>query len=326
MTGGLTRFSPAAGCACKLPWSELAEVVGLDHPAAVTDAASVHLAPGLMLVHSVDFGAPIVDDPETAGRIAAVHAMSDLFAVGARPVAGDLILEVPRSMPQRDQVGATLRHAMAEALIAEGVTSIGGHTTLGAEVRIGAAVSGVLDGLRRHTAGARVGDVVVLSKPIGVGLSVNAQQLLDGSVHGSDEWVAWAKRSNRVASDALTAVACSTCTDVTGFGLLGAALAVATASAVRVVLDFERVPLHASARPAVEAGVFSALAEDTLFRVAEGHVFGRGQGEQLTLASPETSGGLLACLPADRVDDLVARAPQFVEVGHVVAGTGIQVS
>lgn len=321
---GITSLSPAAGCACKLPWTELTGVTGAAGPFDLADAGSVPVAGSATILHSVDFGAPLVDDPTTAGTIAAMHALSDIYAVGGEPIAADLILELPRSWPDRESLGSTLRTALVDALRSEGVGSIGGHTTIGSEVRVGASVVGTATAVVRGLTGARAGDALVLSQPLGVGLSVNAVQggLLEPALGA--EWIGSACTSNRRPSEALRAVSCTTSTDVTGYGLLGSALAIAARSEVALTIDFEVVPFFSTSGPAVAAGLFSTLAEDTLFLLAGDRVTSARPVEHLlSLASPETSGGLLACVAPDRLDALLRAVPTMAHIGTVSDGTGV---
>ena len=320
----ITAYAVEGGCACKLPWSELTSVAGLADPFGVSDVGQVVLSDGRLLLHTVDYGPPLVPDSEFAARIAVAHALSDIYAAGGSPITADIVLELPRSMPERASTGATLVRAMDVSLRGEGVNSIGGHTTVGAEIRLGVAVTGLASQTSvRSCAGARDGDLIVLSKPIGIGLCVNSVRAGIANFTRDEDWVLIACQSNKEASALLTSVSCRTATDVTGFGLLGSALTVARQSNVHLEIDWRLVPFFAAAHVALNSGLISPLAEDTMFLVATaGLVDVTDTSIGLALASPETSGGLLACVDPSVLPEV---GSLFTVIGRVKSGEGVRV-
>jgi selenide, water dikinase len=319
----LTEFSTSGGCGCKLPLSALLEVIGENSIESFRDAVDFEVDSKLSVVHSLDFGSPVVDDPVVAGQIAVANALSDIYAVGAKPLGSDILLELSRHDSDRNERGKALVSAMRRTLVAAGVQSIGGHTTLGAEYRIGCSVIGIGSRSPRSAGGARVGDAVVLSKGLGTGLAISAVRLgLNGWEVGSP-WVESAMTTNRAASDLLENVDTATCTDVTGFGLLGALGAIALCSNVALEIDSASVPIFADAIDALGAGVVPTIADDTMLAVTGcNYASGVSWDIRVAFASPETSGGLLATVPVDSVARL---GSGFVVIGRVASGAGVVV-
>ncbi|MCC6989404.1 MAG: selenide, water dikinase SelD, partial [Acidobacteria bacterium] len=206
---------------------------------------------GPALVQTVDFFTPIVDDPYLYGQIAAANSLSDVYAMGGRPVTALAIAGFPEDTLDTDTIRAIFRGGF-DALREAGVALLGGHTVRDKEIKFGYAVTGAVDPAHMWTnAGAQAGDALLLTKPIGTGIIGTAIKF--GRV--PDEVVAAAVASmrtlNKAAAETLRAVTVHACTDITGFGLLGHASEMAAASGVALELDAAAVPLIEGVLPLV---------------------------------------------------------------------------
>lgn len=302
--GGLAGLGPAA------------LLVGL---APFDDAAVLRLSGDLALVTTTDFFPPLVDDPADFGAIAAANACSDVFAMGGRVALALNVAAFPEALPA-EAVEAILAAAAAAVAEAGGVVA-GGHTIRSAEPVFGLAVQGIVHPDRVLTkAGARPGDRLVLSKPLGTGLV-----LTGGAPEAKAAAVSSMRRLNRAAAEALLALpegSVHACTDVTGFGLAGHAWEVAERSGCRLRFDAAALPLLPGAVAAAEAGI--RTGGDARNRA---HLAGRvevapGVGDALdaVVHDPQTSGGLLAAVDPTAVADLLDAGAGFVEVGTVDPG------
>jgi selenide,water dikinase len=315
----LTELTTCGGCAAKLGADALAEalaglglnryedaagvdstglIAGLDPP----DDAAVHLvAPDLAVIGTVDFFPPIVDDPRTFGEIAATNALSDVFAMGGRVLFALSVAAIPEDMPTA-AFRAILDGAASKVREAGG-TLAGGHTIRDPEPKYGLAVIGVAspDRLLRK-GGAAPGDVLLLTKPLGTGLLVSGRR--QGTTSDADLAAAVdsMRRLNRQAAEVLVEHGVRGATDVTGFGLLGHGLEMARASGTRFVLNARSLPALDGALELARAGVETGGAAHNRRFVAPALTVGEGVPEDvLTLAhDPQTSGGLLAAVPAGR--------------------------
>ncbi|MFD0687661.1 selenide, water dikinase SelD [Actinomadura fibrosa] len=302
----LTQYAHGGGCACKIPPGELEEVVagltGAPHAAPELligldtgdDAAVVRLpgaADGMAVVATADFFTPVVDDPYDWGRIAAANALSDVYAVGGRPIVAVNLLAWPREVLPFELAREVLRGGLDVAAEA-GCHIGGGHSVDDAEPKYGMAVTGVArpDLLLRNDRG-RPGMPLSLTKPLGVGV-LNNRHKATGEVfaHAVDSMVALNRDASAAALDAGAVCA----TDVTGFGLLGHLYKLARASGVGAVIDSAAVPYLDGAREAVRDGYVSGGTRRNLDWVAPHTDFGAADEEtRLLLADAQTSGGLL---------------------------------
>lgn len=325
MTGvRLTGYARGGGCACKIPPGELEEavrgltgqagdqvLVGLDDG---DDAAAVLIRADLAVLSTADFFTPVVDDAYDWGRIAAANALSDIYAMGGRPVVAVNLLGWPRDALPLDLLTEVLRGGL-DVASAAGCPVIGGHSIDDPEPKYGMAVTGVADPNRllRNDA-ARPGLPLTLTKPIGVGL-LNNRHKQTGEVFA--EAVAIMTRLNRDAATAALAANIDAATDVTGFGLLGHLHKMCRASGVGAIIDRAAVPVVDGAREALRDGFVSGGTRRNLdwvrphLRTASGV----GEDDLLLLADAQTSGGLL----------VVGELPGHPVVGHTVAGSGIEV-
>jgi selenide,water dikinase len=329
----LTDLATAGGCAAKYSASRLQELlrgfvpaeaenllVGLD-PA--DDAAVYKLDDERALVFTIDFFPPIVDDPDDFGAIAATNALNDVFAMGGKPLLALSVAAMPEELPV-ETVRAIFDGADRQVREA-GAILAGGHTIRDTEPKYGLAVVGTvaLDGIWPKS-GARAGDALYLSKPLGTAL------VLGGAKRGlvdPAEAVRWMRTLNRDAADVLRAFAPSAVTDVTGFGLAGHAHEMATRSGVRVVLEAARLPSLDGALDAARAGVSTAGTRSN--RDYAPVELGAVAPELVELAyDPQTAGGLLISLPRDQgmaLEAQFAAAGLFLaRVGAVEDGMGLQ--
>jgi len=292
-------------------------LVGLD---TFDDAGVFAVSNDLALVQTVDFFAPIVDDPYSFGQIAAANALSDVYAMGGEPLTALNIVGFPTDRLPMEVLAEILRGA-DEKIREAGAVVVGGHSVIDEEVKFGLAVTGRVDPRAMLTnAAAKPGDRLVLTKPIGTGLLATAAKR--GDLAASDERVlidtmaTLNQRASRAARD--VGVRCAT--DITGFGLLGHASHVARASGATLVIRAAAVPVLPGARDAVARGVRTGGAERNRAYLEPLVDWGRtGEVDRELLVDPQTSGGLLVSLPASRVAEYLSAVPGAAEIGQVVA-------
>lgn len=298
----LTHYAHGGGCACKIPPGELEMVVAglLGDPAdddllvgldTGDDAAVVRLADGVAVVATADFFTPVVDDAYDWGRIAAANALSDVYAMGGRPLVAVNLLGWPREVLPFELAKEVLRGGLDVAREAHCHVG-GGHSIDDPEPKYGMAVTGVADPARllRNDAGAP-GDPLSLTKPLGVGV-LNNRHKRTGEVF--PQAVEAMVSLNLLASQAALAAGARCATDVTGFGLLGHLVKLARASGVTAVVHASAVPYLDGARESATAGYVSGGTRRNLAWVGPCTDFGSlPEVERLLLADAQTSGGLL---------------------------------
>jgi selenide,water dikinase len=290
------------------------------------DAGIFRLSDDLALVQTVDFFAPIVDDPFTYGRVAAANALSDVYAMGGEPLTALNIVGFPVKKLPIEVLTEILRGGQA-AVQEAGAVIVGGHTVEDEELKYGLSVTGRVDPRRILTnAGARVGDRLLLTKPIGTGLISTAFKKWRGKMPAEVEtrMIEVMTTLNRDAARAAVALGLSCATDVTGFGLLGHASHVARASHVGLRITVDRVPVLDGAGQAFERGARTAGGErnDAYLKPLVDWGVGRTAFEKALLVDPQTSGGLLIAAAPDLVAEYVQRVPGAAEIGVVVEGDG----
>ncbi len=296
---GATILSRALGRLDPLSRDDV--VVGLDSP---DDAAIVDAGGPRLLVQSVDYFRSIVDDPYTFGRIAANHALGDIFAMGGEPQTALAIATVPYGLEAKVEADLGAMMEGANRVLREaGCALVGGHTSEGAELALGFAVNGlVARGTHLGKGGLAPGDALILTKPIGTGTLLAAD--MRGLARAS--WVAAAlqhmTRSNRDGAAILLRYGARAATDVTGFGLLGHLVEMTRASGVDAALWPDRVPLLAGARESVARGVFSSLQPQNVRLRRAIRDLDRAAKDPLypLMFDPQTAGGLLASVPSER--------------------------
>ena len=278
-------------------------------PESWDDAGVWRLTPTLAVVQTVDFITPIVDDPYDFGRIAAANALSDVYAMGGRPTLALTIVGFPSETADPRILRWMLRGG-ATALAEAGVTLMGGHSVRDREMKLGFAVTGEVHPKRIVTnAGARAGDVLVLTKPVGTGILATA--LKRGRLARADLRLLTGTMAalNAEAADAMRRAGVRAATDVTGFGLLGHALNLARASRRTLRIWGPSVPFLPGATDLAAEGVYAAGLEANLRYVDREVLWPREipLGLRRLLADPQTSGGLLMATPPERVAALLAR-------------------
>lgn len=283
------------------------------------DAGVFRLSDDLALVQTVDFFAPIVDDPYDFGQVAAANALSDVYAMGGQPLTALSIVGFPTGKLPLDVLSTILRGGQDKVHEA-GASLVGGHTINDDEVKFGLAVTGRVHPDRiLSNASAGVGDVLVLTKPIGTGLIATALKRGSASPAHEAALIASMKRLNRDASRAALAVGAKCATDITGYGLLGHASHIARASQVSLQLRVGDVPLLPGAMEAVASGVRTGGAERNDAFVAPDVAWGTAtEAQRALLVDPQTSGGLLVAVPAEHVTDYLSRVDGSVAIGEVV--------
>jgi len=291
------------------------------------DAAVFQMAPDRALVATVDFFTPIVDDAYDFGRIAAANAFSDVYAMGATPLIALNLVGWPRDKVPLELLGDVLRGGQDVAREA-GAFVLGGHSVDDPEPKYGMVAIGEVHPARIVTnAGARPGDALVLTKPIGTGILTTALKRDLLTAADLAPAVAVMTTLNAGAARALRAVDVHAATDVTGFGLLGHLHSLLTASGAAAEVQAAAVPLLARARELAERGAIPGGTRRNLESLTGAVEFAAGLDEatRLLLADAQTSGGLLIALPETQVPALRAalereRAPVAAQVGRVVAG------
>ncbi len=278
------------------------------------------------LVQTVDFFTPVVDDPYTFGQVAAANALSDIYAMGAKPLTALAIAAFPAS-GETDIIGAVFRGGL-DKLREAGVALLGGHTVQDREIKFGYAVTGVVNPARvLSNAGARPGDVLLLTKPIGTGVIATAIKYNRAPQIAIDAAVRTMVALNRAAAETLQALppdVVHACTDVTGFGLIGHAREMADASRVTMRLEAAAVPVLDGALALVRQNRSGGLGTNEAYFKAGLTVAPTVDSDRLTLLfDPQTSGGLLAAIDprseADLMTEWRAAGITGVRIGTVVA-------
>ena len=295
------------------------------------DAAIYRLSENEALVQTVDFFTPIVDDAFDWGRIAATNALADVYAMGGRPITAMHVVGWPRDELPLELLSEVQRGGASVLLEAECVL-VGGHSIDNPEPLYGMAVTGLVDPSRMITnAGARPGDAIVLTKPLGTGLVATAIKRQLATEEQVAAAIAVMTELVRDAAGAGIAAGARAGTDVTGYGLIGHLAEVAVASGVGALIDHRQVPELPGARQLAEEDVVAGGSRRNL-QAAEATVdFGNvEQADRILLCDAQTSGGLLLAIPQDRVDDLVsalgeAGTSAAAVIGEFTEGPGISV-
>lgn len=290
------------------------------------DAGVYRLDDRRALVQTVDFFTPVVDDPYDFGRVAAANALSDVYAMGGRPLTALAIVCFPDTVLPATVLVDIMRGAQASVAAAD-ASIIGGHSVRDAEIKFGLAVTGTVDPDRiRRNRGALPGDLLVLTKPLGTGIVATALRKGELSDARRVELTETMARLNRAAAESMEPLDVHAATDVTGFGLAGHAWGMARASGASITFHFDRLPLLAGARELAESGFLTRGGRDNAELVRDVcHIDPALQPAEVAIVmDPQTSGGLLVSLPADAaatlIERLAARGERGWIVGEVAAG------
>jgi selenide, water dikinase len=301
--------------------------VGLREP---DDAAVWRLDEVRAIVVTTDFFTPVVDDAYDYGAIAAANSLSDIYAMGGQPFLALNVAALPGDLPA--EISREIIRGGAEKAREAGVVIAGGHTVKDDEPKYGLVAIGFVDPRRMLSkSGLRIGDALVLSKPLGFGVTTTALKQQKAEEKDVVEVVDWMKRLNKSACQLALEFYLRAGTDITGYSLLGHGLEMANASGVSLRIELARVPLVAGARKYAEEGIFPGGAFDNRSHFGHQVEFTDSidEPDQMLLFDPQTSGGLLLGVPQAQLEAFLARARKIGQaawvVGSVEAGTGIQV-
>jgi selenide, water dikinase len=324
------------GCGAKVGASVLSRALGNLHPYESDDvivglkdpddAAVVRVPPGKAMVHSVDFFRAFIDDPYIFGKVAANHAMGDIWAMGATAQSATAVATVPPGLEAKVEDVLTQMMTGAMEVLADGQCAlVGGHTGEGKELALGFAINGLIDAdpakiLRKG--GMQPGDVLILTKPIGTGTLFAAHAQLAAKGRWIDGALQSMVVSNRLGARCLTEFGATACTDLTGFGLLGHLVEMTRPSGVDAEIHLSKLPMLDGAEECVAQGIVSSLqGSNVRLRRAL-----RNQEEFVKhpryplVFDPQTAGGLLASVPADKAQDCIAALRQLGYVHAVAIG------
>jgi len=274
------------------------------------DAGVYRWEGGPALVQTVDFFTPIVDDPFVYGQIAAANAVSDIYAMGGKPLTALAIAAFPKDDLDPQVIRAIFRGGF-DKLREAGVSLLGGHTVQDREIKFGYAVTGAIDPSRvLSNAGARPGDILFLTKPVGTGIVGTAIKFDRVDATLAAEAVRSMQTLNRAAAEALQTLHAGdvhACTDVTGFGLIGHATEMARASGVTIAISAGDVPLFPGVLEIAEQNRSGGMGSNQDHFAPSTHVeLGVGQVHEFVLYDPQTSGGLLIAADAASADEVAA--------------------
>ncbi len=296
-------------------------LIGLKDP---DDAAVVRVPPGMAMVHSVDFFRAFIDDPYLFGKVAANHALGDIWAMGAQAQSATAICTVPPGLEAKvEDVLTQMMTGALEVLNDANCALVGGHTGEGKELALGFAINGLIEdkaGTILRKGGMQPGDVLILTKPIGTGTLFAAHAKLAAKGRWIDGALQSMVVSNRLGAQCLTAHGATACTDLTGFGLLGHLVEMTRPSGVDAELHMDALPLLDGAQECVAAGIVSSLQGSNvrLRRALRNQADFVSHPRYPLIFDPQTAGGLLASVPADRVQACIA-ALKALGYSHTVA-------
>ena len=334
----LTEYSHGAGCACKLGPAELAEVMGpmRTHPATThddlmvgiqtsDDAGVFALGDGRALLQTVDIFTPVVDSPFDWGRVAAANALSDVYAMGGTPLTALQYLAWPRDQLPFSTATTVIEGGL-EIMASAGCTVVGGHSIDSPEPTYGFAVTGIVDShLVMTNAGAKPGDSLVLTKPLGIGIITTAIKRGLCPPDVADAAIDTMTTLNRVAGSALASHEAHAATDVTGFGLMGHLLEMCSASGVGAEVHFDDVPVLDGALVLLDGGCWAGGSQRNLLSASPHVETALDKRALRVVTDAQTSGGLIAALPVDRAPGYAAEVGGWV-IGEFTEQPGIRLT
>jgi len=330
----LTSLVRNAGCASKISPADLEAVLKrlpeVNDPAVISglaaadDAAIYRIADNLCLVQTVDVFTPCVDDPHLFGRICAANCLSDIYAMGGEPRTALSILAFPSETLDGEIMYRMLAGAM-ETLGQAGVALVGGHSIKDDEIKLGFAITGLIDpAVAAALETPRADDVLVLTKPLGTGVLAFCQQIGRGNAEGMAAAATSMAMLNKAAAEAMKAAGASACTDITGFGLFGHLLRMARQSKLTAEVVAGALPSFAGALEAFREGVIPGAVERNREFVADGLQVASDVDEALVHlgCDAQTSGGLLIAVPPERLEkleqELAQRSVKAFVIGRFV--------
>ena len=296
-------------------------IVGFD---LADDAGVYRLRDDLAIVQTLDFFTPIVDDPFDYGRIAALNSINDVWAMAGTPITAMAITCFPKKGVDFSILAEIMRGGL-EVLTQNNVALLGGHSVDNEQIMFGYSVTGVIDPNKVATnAGARPGDAIILTKPIGTGVISTGIKFAKTPPEVAAASVETMLTPGKDAADAMREFEVKGATDITGFALLGHAWELARASKVTIEIDSARVPLLPGALELAQAGLLTSGDKTNREYVGDDIVIGESVSKQMSnlLYDPQTAGGLLIAIPAERSAEFLARVresyPHAAVIGRVV--------
>ena len=292
-------------------------IVGFEN---ADDAGVFRLSDEVALVQTVDFFTPVADDPEIYGQIAAINALNDVYAMGGTPISALSIVCYPQK-GDWDIFGKILLGGQ-KAMNAENVVVIGGHSVDDAEMKFGYAVTGIIHPNKIiKNGGVMVGDLLILTKPIGTGAINTAIKHGKADVETEAAAIKAMTTSAAAASKAMQIAGANACTDITGFGLLGHAFEMAKASEMTLEIESEKVPLLPNVLELISQGMLTRGDKNNRSYVGETVRFADTVNSlmQSALFDPQTAGGLLISLESAKADDFLRSIPDAKIIGKVKA-------
>lgn len=302
-------------------------MIGLREP---DDAAVWRLDEDRAIVVTTDFFTPVVDDAYDYGSIAAANSMSDVYAMGGQPFLALNVAALPDNLP--NEISSEIIRGGAEKAREAGVVIAGGHTVKDKEPKYGLVVIGFVDPRKMLSKGGlKVGDALVLTKPLGFGVTTTALKREQAEAQDVAEAVEWMKQLNKTASQLANEFDLRGGTDITGYSLLGHAMEMAEASGVALKFEFVNIPFISCARKYADMGCFAGGVFDNQAHFGSNIKFDDALDEQnqMLLFDPQTSGGLLLGVPQAKLAAFSARSTELGQavwvVGRVETGAGISV-
>ncbi len=302
-------------------------LVGFDPP---DDAAVWKINENQSLVVTTDFFTPVVDNPYDYGAIAAANALSDIYAMGAKPFLALNIAAFPPQLPS-EVLSEIIRGGATKAKEA-GVIIAGGHTIQDSEPKFGLVVCGMVEtNSLLKKSGVKAGDLLILTKPLGIGVTTTAIKREKAASEDIAEAVNWMKKLNNRSSEIAVTLGLTAATDITGFSLLGHAHEMAEASEVELIIESQKIPFLNHAMQYGKDGFFAGGASDNRMYYSKFVKFSKDVSEvmEMLLFDPQTSGGLLIACPPAKLDQFQLLAKNnnqpFWVVGKAASGNGIRV-